>query len=248
MERGVSQERSEAVVLRSVDFSETSRIVTFLTPGRGRVACLAKGARRPKSPLAGALDTLNRLEIVYYWKESRSVQNLAEASLLDRYTGVKNVLEKSVYAAVAAEIALHAARENEPSEELYACVTRGLSSLARWPGDERAHACWQMVQLLLVAGFAPAYEFCAGCGSAVDEHAGFSFEGGVTCAQCRADRRLTPQDRERLGALLAAGDLCPEIGDARGIYELLRQYAMRQLETDLRSARVVDEVLRNNRD
>lgn len=230
-------------MLRSVDFSETSRIVTFLTPARGRVACLAKGARRANNRFAGALDTLNRLEIVYYWKESRSVQQLAEAAILDRYGGIKSVLEKSAYAAVAAEIALRAARENESSEALYECLTRGFASLVQWPGDEQAHACWQMVQLLFIAGFAPAFEFCAGCGGPVGDRAGFSFEGGITCCRCRADRRLTAQDRERLGALLSSGARCPDIGDARGMYELLRHYTMRQLETDLRSARVADEVL-----
>ena len=70
-------------VLRGVDFSETSRIVTFLTPGRGRLACLAKGARRRRSPFQAMLDTLNRDEIVYYWKDGREVQQLGEAALLD---------------------------------------------------------------------------------------------------------------------------------------------------------------------
>ncbi|HNT88720.1 MAG TPA: DNA repair protein RecO, partial [Candidatus Hydrogenedentes bacterium] len=93
------QERTEAVVLRGVDFSESSRIVTFLTPDRGRVACLAKGARRKNCPYAAALDTFNRVELVYYWKDGRNVQTLGEAALLDAYPGIKGDLEKSVYAA-----------------------------------------------------------------------------------------------------------------------------------------------------
>ena len=66
----MSQERTEAIVLRGVDFSESSRIVTLLSPDRGRLVCMAKGVKRPKSQLAGLLDTFNRLEVVYYWKYS----------------------------------------------------------------------------------------------------------------------------------------------------------------------------------
>ena len=59
-ERIVSQEKTEAIVLRGVDFSESSRIVTFLSPERGRLTCIAKGARRKNSGVSAVLDTFNR--------------------------------------------------------------------------------------------------------------------------------------------------------------------------------------------
>ena len=106
------QERTEAVVLRGIAFSETSRIVTFLTPGRGRLACLAKGAYRRRSAFGGALDTLNRVELVYYWKSSRSVQPLAEVSVLDAFPGIKTNLEKATCAALPLELAYRVTQEN----------------------------------------------------------------------------------------------------------------------------------------
>ena len=57
--------------------------------------------RRPKSPLAGILDTFNRVEIVYYWKESRSVQPLGDVTLLDDYAPVKRDLDKATYGRVS---------------------------------------------------------------------------------------------------------------------------------------------------
>jgi hypothetical protein len=35
---------------------------------------------------------------------------------------------------------------------------------------------------------------------------------------------------------------CPEIGDCREVFTLVRRYAMHQLECDLRSARVIDQL------
>lgn len=240
----MSQERSEAVVLRGVDFSETSRIVTLLLPSRGRTAVMAKGARRRKSGFGGALDTYNRIEAVYYWKDGREVQQLGEASVLDSYSGIKGDLEKSTYGAFPLELAYRVAHENEPSEEFFGALVRGLESLNRWAGEARAHACWQVVQLLIIAGFEPSLELCAECGRPVASAPGFTYSGGVTCSRCRADRRLTAREAEALRKMAASRELCPEIATAGAerLFGLVRAYASRQLETDFRSARVIDDV------
>lgn len=167
----MSQERTEAVVLRGVDFSETSRIVTFLCPDRGKLACMALGARQPKSPMAALLDTFNRLEIIYYWKDGRNVQKLGEASLLDGYPGVKRELAKAVYAAFPLELAYKAAQENEPAYELYEAVASGLEGMENWTGCVQIHAAWMALQVLSTAGYEPSME----CGG---EPAGFSCRAG----------------------------------------------------------------------
>ena len=131
-EHFLAPEQTEAIVLRGVDFSETSRIVTFLTPERGRLACMAKGMRRSKNDLAALLDTFHRVELVYYWKDSRSVHPLREVSRLDGYAAIKKDLAKATYGALALEVAYKTAHENEPSEELYDVLKNGLAQLAAW--------------------------------------------------------------------------------------------------------------------
>ena len=113
------QERTEAIVLKSIDFSESSSIVTFFTPDRGRLTCMAKGVRRPKSHFAGLLDTFNRLELVYRWKESRSVQLMTDGTLLERYAGIKENLDKTIYGSFLVEMMYRIAHENEPSHDLF---------------------------------------------------------------------------------------------------------------------------------
>ncbi len=238
----MSQERTEAVVMRGVDFSETSRIITFLTPDRGRLTCMAKGARRKQSPLAPALDTFNRLEIVYYWKDGRAIQQLGEASVLDGFAGIKSRLEKAVFASFPLELAEKVAHDNEPSRELYATLVRGLEKLVEWTGDTRAHACWQVVQLLSAAGFEPTLDACVDCARTVSGAPGFAYRGGVTCPACVADVRLTAEQHAIMRALVRERDACPLVGDARSVYVIVRTYAARQLEVDFRSVRVIDEM------
>ena len=238
----MSQERSEALVLRGVDFSETSRIVTFLTPDRGRVTCMAKGVRRKNSPLAAALDTFNHVELVYYWKDGRDVQTLGEVSVLDTWRPLKADLAKGAYAAFPLEIAQRTAPENAPSEGLFEALVRGLALMAAWPGDACVPACWLALAVLREAGLAPELRHCLKTGALVQGDSGFRLDGGVVVAGQACDRRLSTETRSALLALAEHTGDCPEIGPCREVFTILRRYAMHQLECDLRSVRVIDQL------
>jgi DNA repair protein RecO (recombination protein O) len=238
----VSQEKSEAHVLRGVDFSETSRIITFLTPARGQLTCIAKGARRKNSPLASALSTMNRVELVYYWKEGRAVQTLGEASLLEPFPRIKSDLERGAYAAFPLEIALKVAHENEPCHAFYSAFSRGIYSLNAWDGDARAHCCWQVARLLAAAGYTPELHECVQCGREIGDNSGFDYRAGAVCGTCTPDRRIDRATRDDLRAVFGAELACPALASAEITFRVLRTYAARQTETDYRSLRVLDEM------
>lgn len=238
----MSQERTEAVVVRGVDFSETSRIVTFLSCDRGRLVCIAKGARRTKGGNPAVLDTLNRVELVYYWRDGRAVQTLGEATLMDGYGGIKSDLAKTTYVAFPLELAHNVACENEPSSELYDALVHGLGSLAIFTGDVKTHTCWHVLQLLAAAGFAPAVDHCAACGKSLREARGFSYAGGVVCPLCPADMRLSVQEDVVLRVLAGSPAVCPEVGDTSFLFPMLGRYATYQLAMRFRSLRVIEEM------
>jgi DNA repair protein RecO (recombination protein O) len=223
----MSIEHTEGIVLRGVDFSESSRIVTFVTPLHGKVACMVKGVRRPKSAQAPVLDTMNRVDLTYYWRESRNVQQLKETSLLDGYTGIKKDLERALNAALPLELAGHVIQENEPSEAIYATLRHGLNSLVVWPGDAGVHAAWQMVQLLSVAGFAP-------------DPGEFEAETGAGFGQRPV--RLAPDDRHTLTTLLGGAESCPDIAVSGTLRGAILNFAAHQLDCTFRSARVLQQV------
>lgn len=238
----MQQEKTEAVVLRGVDFSETSRIVTFLTPGRGRLACMAKGARRKASPLASCLVNLNRVDIVYQHKAGREVQTLVEATLLEGYRGLRADPAKGFYAAFPEELAGRVAQVDEPSEALYATLVRGLNSLDGWQGDVRTHAVWQAWQLLAETGVGPVLDQCLDTGAAPGAAPGFSYAGGVVRAVGTGDVALTARQFDELKLLLAAPEACPLDKVDPAQFRLVWQYARRQLDADFRSARVLQDM------
>jgi DNA repair protein RecO len=74
-------EKDEGIVLRTARSGETSLVVTFLGGGSGRIRLLAKGALGERSPWRGLFEAGNHVEVVYYYKEGRSLYFVREASL-----------------------------------------------------------------------------------------------------------------------------------------------------------------------
>ena len=50
--------QTEGIILKRVDFKEADRIITFITPDKGKIGAIAKGVRKPKSKLAGGIELL----------------------------------------------------------------------------------------------------------------------------------------------------------------------------------------------
>src|SRR5262245_29804424 len=77
--------RTLAIVLRTVDVFETSVVATLFSRELGKVAVLAKGARRLKSALQGGLDLLGVSDIVLFPKASDALDLLTEAAPVERF-------------------------------------------------------------------------------------------------------------------------------------------------------------------
>ena len=240
----MSQIKTTGIVLRGVDFSETSRIITLMTPDRGQVTCMAKGVRRKGSSLGAALDTFNHIDMVYYHRDGREVQQLGEASLLHRFDGIKANLERSGYGAFPMELAWMVSGRDAPSEDLFAVLVQGLEGLDSWTDDVPTHVAWQVLHLLRVAGFAPVLDRCVVTHGPVGPTPGFCYESGVVATGQPADRKLSATGYAALRALEKEEDVCPALPRAAGAEALavLYRFARHQLETEFKSMRVIADL------
>lgn len=213
-------------MLRKVDFSETSRIVTFLTPHRGRMACMARGARRKGSPLSAGLDTFNRCELTYTWKDSRQVQTLVEAVVLNAHGRIKKDILRMAAAAFVLETALHAAQENNPAPALYNALAGGLARLdADMDASVAALTATAIYTLLDAAGHAPE-----------DDVEGLALHTGAMGASQRKELRPTL-------VMLSHGELPPEDYDLRCLLRFLNDYAATQFERGFKSFAFLDMLM-----
>ena len=72
---------ADALILRTYKLGEADRIVVFLTRDRGKKRGVAKGARRPRSRFAAALEPMTEVRLAYFENERRELVglNYAEA-------------------------------------------------------------------------------------------------------------------------------------------------------------------------
>ena len=120
--------KTEAVVLRTVDYSESSLIVTLFTRKHGVIAVIAKGAKRPKSKFAALMVPGQVLEVVVYVKPTRNVQTLSEASPMLKLDQLRIDLEKMAIATITLELINQVLHENDVNEPLFAFLVKFL----RW--------------------------------------------------------------------------------------------------------------------
>lgn len=120
--------KTEAVVLRTVDYSESSLIVTLFTRKHGVIAVIAKGAKRPKSKFSALMVPGQVLEVVVYIKSTRSVQTLSEASYMLKLDQLRIDLEKLALATTTLELINQVLHENEVNDILFAFLVKFL----RW--------------------------------------------------------------------------------------------------------------------
>jgi DNA repair protein RecO (recombination protein O) len=117
--------KTEAIVLRTVDFQESSLIATLFTRKYGKVAVIAKGARRPKSKLAAYLVPGQILETVIFMKETRDVQTLSEATyILRKLDRIRLDMDKMALVVTTLELASQIIHSHEPNEDLYQLLVK----------------------------------------------------------------------------------------------------------------------------
>jgi len=187
----MSSEKATAIVLRVVEFSETSSVVTLFTREFGKVRGLAKGARRPKGPFESALDLLSLIRVVFLRKSSDSLDLLTEAKLERRFRPAGGSLSNLYAAYYVAELLNELIDDYDAHEGLFDAAEATLLALAS--GESVADA---LVQFEIVAlrevGHLPTLEACANCGGDLDPSGRVSFSqlaGGALCKNCRAGQR-----------------------------------------------------------
>jgi DNA repair protein RecO (recombination protein O) len=74
--------KTEAVVLKSMNYRDSSKIVTFYTRGFGKVKCIAKGARQMKSKFGAGLEPITNVSLVLYKKEHRELQLVSQCDAI----------------------------------------------------------------------------------------------------------------------------------------------------------------------
>jgi DNA repair protein RecO (recombination protein O) len=181
--------QADAIVLRRLDYGEADRIVTLLTREHGKLAAIAKGARRGRSKMAGSLELFARSSMML-----AKGKNLDVVAQVERRGDVRHIaadLHRMAYACLVAEVVDKVLEDRHPVDEIFELVVRTLTDLNAPQRSSRADAAWFLMRMLDLLGYLPQLQDCPGCGAPLPEAAGWfsPLLGGVLCRACAAHQQ-----------------------------------------------------------
>lgn len=194
------KKRGELLLLHRHPYSETSWVIKALGRESGLVSLLAKGARRQKSPMAGALEPLSLSEILWSQRPEAELGILEKAMLLEPWNGVRGDLLKNATAMTLSEIPLRMRPEGEGNEAWFDLLLSGLRWLEKkeeLSSEESAQLVSRFVlRIASECGVGLEHYACVSCEGELEHVAALVGErGGFLCRECAAgeeERLATP--------------------------------------------------------
>lgn len=144
----MNAERTPGIVLRVRPLTETSLIVHWLTEHCGRLATVAKGARRPRSPFRGKLDLFYEAELSFQRSRRSDLHLLREVVVRDLHPALRTDLARLRAAAYAVQLLELATEPEAPVPELYALLRDLLHADAVPPAPLVLAFEWRLLGLL----------------------------------------------------------------------------------------------------
>lgn len=147
-------ESATGLILRTRPLTETSLIVHWLTPDLGRIATVAKGARRPKSAFHGKLDLFYACDLSFSRSKRSELHTLREVVVRDTHERLRHELGWIQQAAYAAALIEQTTETDTPLPEIFALFAGLLKFLPQQPPKPRTVFAFEL-KLLRELGLEP---------------------------------------------------------------------------------------------
>lgn len=182
--------KTRALVLRKIDFGDTSRIAQFYTEDFGKISAIIKGARTQRSKTGMLIDTMNYLQIIFYSKETREVQIVSDVDLIKHYSRIREDFDKFKHASAIVELLSSLTLENEGHKKLFYGTVRILELLDESPNDPKYLFAKYFLFFLREMGYYFQVENCNVCGNKINtgQSVAFNYDTGIMCDVCSRNR------------------------------------------------------------
>lgn len=180
--------RSEAIILRRIDFGEADRLLTLYGREHGKIKAIAKGARKPQTRKTGHVELFMRTNFLI--ARGKNIDIITQAELVEAYPALRLDLVRTTYAFYAVELLDNLTAEADREPRKYDLLSKALGWFADAP-DLRLAARYYELHILSIAGYQPQLFHCVSCNEEIEEQDQFFSAdlGGLLCPECRqADR------------------------------------------------------------
>lgn len=186
--RPAKTSRTEAVVLKAMNYSETDKILTLYTPLLGKVHAVAKGVRRVTSRMGGHLDLFSHASVLMV--HGRNMEIVTQGQGIHVFPRLRDDLNALGHACYAAELVDRFTEDASPNPELFKALVQVLVRINAEQTPELTLCLFQL-QLLALSGYRPQLHHCVACDAPITPGAN-AFDaglGGILCPNCAPAQR-----------------------------------------------------------
>lgn len=182
------EERTPAVVLRARPYSESDKIVTFLTRDWGKVTGIAKGAKRSQRRFVNVLDSFTHVQLCFRPSRGEDLAFIFRCDPIRNFRAPSQDLQRYAFASYVTELIDNMVAGREAGEEVYALLLAGLTTLEEQSVLSPLFLSAFELLLLSCTGYEPNVTECQHCGVFIGTSEGlFVFSpsrGGLLCPRC----------------------------------------------------------------
>ncbi len=183
--------KTEAIVLKSKKYKETSRLVTFYTKRYGKINGIIKGAREFKNKFGSTLEPLSYVMIVFYKKETTQLYLVTQCDLLKAFKSISQDLEKLEAALKIIELVNKVMHDEEENQKLFNLLINVLLSIETANRNYANLFYLFEIKLGEILGYRYNFSTCGKCGVDIynngneNEQQVFDFsKGSIMCVDC----------------------------------------------------------------
>ena len=190
----MASKRTTGVVIKVIDHGESDKIVVLYGPQKGKLAGIAKGAKKSKKRFTNKLELFSRLDILYDDRSRGNLVLINEADLLDSFITLREDYEKYIGATLVCELMNLWSKENDADETIYELLVWALRELDSGNPTKTILIFFQ-AKLYTLLGYKLHLSSCILCGEAGNSGVPYGFlpsRNGLICSNCRP--AVTPKD------------------------------------------------------
>ena len=236
------------IVIRTVNYGESNKVVTLFTEELGKVAVMARGAKKPGSRFHASSQPF--VDGVYIFPSSRGLAQLKSSDVITSYPEIRKDVARMAYAMYWLELVDRAVEDRVPNRPLFRILSDALQALnAGMDADIITHHF--ELRILHLLGVAPVLTGCVRCNDVSDPMYFSVPSGGFLCARHQEEGALRLSERlAKLLYLMSRHELAefrtvPLTKESR---LLLRQLFDAYMESysglRLKTKRVLDQMIR----
>jgi DNA repair protein RecO (recombination protein O) len=201
-----------ALVLKVSDLGESDKIVTFYSEQAGKLAGIAKGAKRSKKRFSNKLEIFSLLDVLYVNQGRSGLVRVAEAELLAPFMSLRENYDRYVSASLACELIYYWTRDYDADRNIFNLLLWALQGIDKGSPSLMVLIFFQ-VKLYTLLGYRLHLSGCIKCENAEQSGIPYVFHlgrHGLSCKNCSPSlisREMIPLALNTIKLLQNAQDL-----------------------------------------